>query len=339
MPVNWDEYTSFLVSKGTSFSDRAVQVARERLSAGFLESPAKKNFTLGSKTIPFIVTATQDVAIKKAYTLLSYKNDFGVGDVITFSNQHWLVTEIDFDQSIHIQARLEWCNILLRFQNWTSTVLEYWGIMKSPSSSSIDDTDRISTPESKYTFMLPLNINTEKLYVGKRLVADIAYDSSGKQIPVVYRITHIDKVSNNYGFGSLLKIYADYDEHRETDSVIHRIADYIPNIGGQEQPEIPEDKLLCQIVGRNTVLLGLSRKYTSVFYEADGVTVSSGITPIWNVAFEEGLAEFATVSIADGTLQISIPNRTELIGKKYTITLSENSGNYVPNVLSGMVVT
>ena len=92
----------------------------------------------------------------------------------------------------------------------------------------------------QYKIYLPIDSDTERLYVDKRLATNVRYDANGKQILEVYKITRVDPTSQAYGKGAhLMLLHCRSDDYvAEHDSVAQRICDYIPpDTAGPSEPE------------------------------------------------------------------------------------------------------
>lgn len=338
MAVDWQGYIARINAEGSTLKDRVANEAKTNLAAQIANSPASQIFTKGSTSYTLLTSSTNVGSVRTFTTVLSGTNTLNIGDLLTIGDQHWLVTDVEFESKIALSGKIEWCNYLCQFQNWTSTVITCWGIFKDPSSETIAEGDKISVPSGKTTIILPANADTKKIHINKRLITETAYDDSGTLIPVVYKVNHVDTISSKYGTGSLLKLTVEYDNHQKMDSITYMVANYIAPV---ITPEPVVSALLpCKIVGKSTVLLGgNARKYTAFFYKADKITQDLTINAVFSVVFSNVLAQGALSIVEGNTISISVPDKDIYIGETFTVTLTDDHGLYQASTLTGMVVT
>lgn len=100
------------------------------------------------------------------------------------------------------------------------------------------------------------------------------------------------------------------------------ICDYIAeNDSGSSVTE----QLPCSISGRPTIMLGQTRTYTAIFYDADNQEVS-GIEPAWNIV---GNIEASTQQV-DNIIKITVPDNEDYIGETIQVILTDTNGLYKP---------
>ena len=104
-----------------------------------------------------------------------------------------------------------------------------------------------------------------------------------------------------------------YDSH--SDSISENICDIFVDNGDIANPQTTGS---CVIIGRDTVRIGTSRKYTATFTEPSGAIVPIE-RPVWSVIAPDGVA-YRTL---DGECTITIPLKEDYVGETIVITVSD----------------
>lgn len=206
-------------------------IVKDRLKQDFLESinceyDAKRN----GKPQKFIVTKTDRETAMDIHAFPD--EDLQVGDMIDCYDQKWIVTDMYATNTLHYSGLMEQCNHLFRFQNGTSDIYEYWGVLDSGVYSTTEKyTDYIIYPDQQFKVFLPYNEHTMKMYEGKRLATEMVYNNEGLPELVCFTITAIVTETYHYRQGKLLELKLRSDKYRpEKDNVELGICDYIaPN--------------------------------------------------------------------------------------------------------------
>lgn len=102
------------------------------------------------------------------------------------------------------------------------------------------------------------------------------------------------------------------------DSLEEQICDYIAP--GQVIPVSPPtaEKLPCEIKGSAKLLLGRTRTYQAIFYDADGNDVSANVTADWNYPTVSGI----TCQIDGNCIKVSAAPLDELIGAELILMVT-----------------
>lgn len=194
----------------------------------------------------------------------------------------------------------------------------------------------------RYKIYLPFDEDTAKLYLDKRIITEVAYDKNGERIPVVYKITGRDSISESYGKGGhllVLNAESSSDYNKLTDNLDLMIAEYIapeeeptpptpPDPVDPPDPPVPPVQLLPgSISGRETLKAGLgARKYTVTFYGSDGETEDTSVTAFWTVVLPAGYESYIHYTINDNTLSLSADE--DAIGEMVILQASDADGLY-----------
>lgn len=167
------------------------------------------------------------------YKISSHPDEtFHAGDIVECYGSHWIIIEVESNKDICTTGVMLRCNHLFRFQNGTSEIIERWGVLDTGVySTTVKDTETQTELNKQYKIYLPLDDETRKLYIGKRLATSVMKDSSYDDVLVCWRTTEFDDSSENYGDDALLILKCISDQyHVGIDNIEERICDYIaPN--------------------------------------------------------------------------------------------------------------
>lgn len=316
--LDWSHYNTRLSVNGTSDRDRVIQKAKDNFLVKVLNNPGyQPNATRNGKSQRFLVDRTE-VAYKIKVIAFPDENLY-VGDILEIMGEHFIVIETRVVNEIHTTGTAWLCNHLFRFQNGTSEIIERWGVLDSGVySTTLKGNNLVQSLHKQFKVYLPYDEDTAKLYIDKRIAGGVNYNANGDEILTCFIYTGEDPISRSYGKNGHLLILnvesVEYDAAR--DNPKERICDYIP-------PSEPSyDGELCEIVGRDTLRLGLKRTYLSRFFNENGA-VDEEAVPSWSV---EGDTHGIHYSVDDGALIISVDANDLLIGTKLTIKLTDGKG-------------
>lgn len=341
------ELSYFRAIQGTldveSEAETKVLEAKRRLMR---DLPSSVNYvpvaTRNGQRQSFVVTSS-DVPHKADVEALPGET-MNVGDVISFANrvtgeqETWIVVKLRVSNPIQ-RIGLAWlCNHKFRWQNGTPEIIERWGVLDSGVYSTTIAADySLPSTDVQFKVFLPLDEDTEKIYVDKRLAIGRGYDANGRKILKTYKVTNNDAESSSYGdMGHLLclNIRSASDYMETVDSYDEMICDYIApdEEGGGEFAGL----LSCSISGSDAIRIGTTRRYTVTFYAANGTTpVTEGIVPQISVS---PAIEGVNVVIDGASAAITVSRDDTLIGRALTITAADADGLYAPASIEAEVI-
>lgn len=319
--LDWGVYEARLGVNGEYGRDRNVSREREAILRKYMASPALKTVSVNGADMYLLINSTDKPSEKKFNTLPD--EVVNIGDIILWQEMHWLVTQVDFDDEISRSGRIVQCNRQIRWQNPdTYEIVERWCLVTKPNTSNIDEGNVISTSNREFKVQLPFDAETRLLDIDKRFMLEII---NGE--PRTYSCTSVDQQTNKYQDidGGFIVINVKQDEAgRAGDRADLMICDY------KEPPDTPEPSptlLKCEISGRSNIRVGISRKYTAIFYADDGTTVVDGVTPVWTVTLPAGYEDKLTWSQNDGSIEMTVTDEA-LIGQAIVVWLADIDGLY-----------
>ena len=312
----WELYQTKLNAYGETTRERQLEQAREDFYREAVKNPAYHKALRNGVEQDFLIQRTDKT---ERFKITAFPGeDINIGDYIEVWGETFLVYQTRVQTTLNKTGILWLCNHKFRWQSFSPEIIERWGILDSGVySTTIRGEDDVKYKNKQFKMIVPLDEETEKLYVDKRIAVDKMYDKRGNKILNVYQITGYDATGENFGEGShILYLNLRSDEYNDdADNYDEVICDYI----AQEDSEEPgESELTCSIKGASVIRIGTNRKYTPVFYDSEGVEVT-GVTPVWS---GEDLPAGVTTSEQGDRLVVSIADDVSLIGSNIKICLT-----------------
>lgn len=248
--------------------------------------------------------------VKYKCEIIAFPNDeLYVGDIILIDDLHWIIVETNTTNPIQTSGVAWLCNHLFRFQNHSSKILEYWGVIDDGSYSlPLAGNTQVKFPNNRVDFYLPYNNDTQYIYIDKRIATGTMYDQSGNNILEVYKIEGKKQTLNTYGKGGHLLVLQAVSEqyNAKRDNIYEAICDFISRTIEETQTE---NESLIKIQGRTQLRTGGTNKYsalmgTSVDFKWELDTKIDGIT----------------MAVKDNIAYITAKDTEDLVGE--TIILS-----------------
>lgn len=304
-----EAYKTFLLVNGETQRERTIKFNRDNFERRMVDNPGYKEHCFRNGKPQRFVVDRSDVAYK--YKFMAFPGEpLYAGDFIECDGECFVITEPPRVLNEFILSAIGWqCNQLFRWQDETASIVEQWGVLHSGVySTTVTNDEDISVPDKQFKVYLPLNDNTKKLYVDKRLAIDTRYDSFGNTILEVYRITGMNSKARSYGKNAhLLVMELRSDTYSpDTDNLDELICDYKHVSQSASSPEA------SIIQGRTTIRIGTSRRYCSNAKELS-----------WRVTCEN---EGVSYVIDGNDLVISATYDTNLIGTAVLIELLDSNG-------------
>lgn len=312
----WELYETKLNAYGETTRERQLEQAREDFYREAIKNPAYHKALRNGVEQDFLIQRTDKT---ERFKITAFPGeDLNIGDYIEVWGETFLVYQTRVQTTLNKTGILWLCNHKFRWQSFTPEIIERWGILDSGVySTTIRGEDDVKYKNKQFKMIVPLDEETTKLYVDKRIAVDKMYDKRGNKILNVYQITGYDATGENFGEGShILYLNLRSDEYDDnTDNYDEVICDYIAQ-GEETEPQ--ESELACSIKGASAIRIGTNRKYTPVFLDSEGEEIS-GVTPVWS---SDELPNGITSSESGGKLVISVADEVGLIGNSFKIYLT-----------------
>lgn len=300
-------------------TDATVTEAQERIGEEMRKSVNyRPEAKVNGKPQPMCLVPTQ---VRYKVTFICFPGDnIESGDVIESFGEFWLVIETNTSNPIQTMGMAWLCNHRFRFQNWSSEIIERWGVLDSGVySTTMSGNEKVQETDKQFRVYLPYDDDTKKIYVDKRFAVDTRYDAFGKEILECYQVTGSNHVARSYGQGAHLLILEvrseNYSEGRDNKELL--ICDYI---APDEDVPAPSD-VTATISGRNSIPLNGSRKYSVKFTDNRG-NVLDDMVAVWSI--ED--APCGVALIADGdSARIETADDQALAGATVKLRVADTS--------------
>ena len=317
MNRNYNAYQNYVLQHSESDWDYEVKSARQDLLCDMMLSPDYHSETLrNGEPQPFLLTRGGE---KHTYNVICRPCDeLFAGDIIDAFGHKWLVMEARADATTHKTGIIQQCNQLFRFQNFTSEIIERYGVVDiSGYSSSFNRDTQMQHSSEQVAIYLPYDEETAKIFVDKRLPSHIGFDKFDERILFSFKVTGTDPVSMSCNDGDhLLMIKAErFLYASDKDNLELGICDYIAPSDNTSQPDT-SNNIVCEISGGQTLRIGGTRNYKVSFRYGDNTIVD---TPqyVWTV---DGNGVSFT-EYQDG-IKVSVSDDPSLIGSDIIIRVS-----------------
>ena len=313
-------YRDYLTRYGISSRDRAISRTKQDFERFVVDDPAyQENCLRNGMPQRFLITRS-DVLYRCEITAFPGEELYP-GDVIECFDEHWICYQTRVSSDIQVSGTIWLCNHLFHWQNGTSEIITKWGVLDSGVYSTTKTGGyEINTPDVQYKIYLPLDKDTERFFVDKRLATNVRYDANGKQILEVYKVTRVDPTSQAYGKGAhLMLLHCRSDDFiAERDNVEHMICDYIPEEAVVSPPQESDQKAVM-IVGRTTIRVGSSRAYT--------IEPSGLFAPVWTIT--PPIDGISLIHV-DDNVRVTVEDKENLVGQTFALQALDPDGIYAP---------
>lgn len=321
MEYDWFLWETLLkMGKDSTANSRALAIeqAIDNFINGIVDDPAyQEDAMVDGVTTPIVASrqSTIECRIKAAPD-----TDIHIGDIVECLDENWIVVDLYTDKVGIINGSMWACNDILRFQNNSSFVHTRHCVIDDGTYSRRTSDPIVYAPANTYKLYLPIDTDTSKLYIDKRLAFGKIYAPDGSKVLETYKIIGIDLKSKNFGDGSHLMVLTMQRDvfNESTDSLDEGLCDIFVEPGNTPVPQITGS---CLIVGRDAVRIGTTRKYSATFTDADGNIVND-VVPVWNVVAPIGVS----ASVADGTVTVTAPLRESLVGTDVVLSVTSEDG-------------
>lgn len=327
---SWELYEARLLHKGQTERERVVARERATLTRKGRDSVALKEVEVHGVTQSLFIHAT-DVSSEKTFNTLPGET-VELGDVIFWNKMHWLVTNVDFDDEITRNGRIQQCNRQIRWQNpKTGQIIERWCLATKPYTSNIHEGMVVANSNREYKVQIGFDEETILVGLNRRFLLE-QIDNE----PKAYEVVSVDTITNRYedaGGGFLVWNLSQHEYNPATDNAELMIADYVES---GAQPVVPSDEALwCRIDGDTQVRCGTHRRYKALFFTQDGVA-GTDAQAVWSV---EAPTDAVTWSISDDglILTLNVPDGSD-VGDIIKIALSDANNTYVSTTLEVEVI-
>lgn len=291
--IDWDLYEQQLQHSGATTRDRIVAREQEALRKQFAYAPAGKMAVVDGKPKPMLVKSTQALN-EKTFTLMP-GDTIKIGDIVVWADLHWLVIELDFDNTVSYRGRITQCNRQIRWQNpKTKEILERWCLITKPYTSNVTNGTQVSLSNREYKVQVPYDAETRLIDLDKRFMLELI---DGR--PRTYSCTSVDQQTNVYqdlenGF-IVWNLSQDEAGHPD-DNVDLMICDYVDGV-----EVLPPVAPTASIEGMDILRAGLGEFEYAI--TGEGISAKD---VVWHIAVPSGAETTVVMEISPaGTALVS----------------------------------
>lgn len=281
--IDWDLYMKQLRIGGDDFRDRIISREKNALIVQFEKAPSVKHTIVDGEPKKMIVKSTQTLN-EKTFVLMP-GDTIKIGDIVVWENLHWLVVELDFDNTIAYKGRIAQCNRQIRWQNpVTKKIIERWCLMTKPYTSNVTNGAQLSVSSREYKVQIPYDEETKLIDLDKRFMLEII---NGK--PRTYSCTSVDQQTNVYQDlenGFIVWNLSQDESGHPNDNTDLMICDYI------NENEGIESSLTSSIIGMDVLRATLGD--FEYILETDG-TIKNDV--YWHLAVQNEVREYVHMSV------------------------------------------
>lgn len=317
--MDWQLYERLLGGIGRTSRDNAIDNALNGFLSGIQDDPSYRGDAIVNgiqKPLIMSRVSTTECSIKT-----TIDSNLRIGDMIKCLDGNWIVVDLFVDKIGLVNATAWLCNNIIRFQNYTPDIYTKHCVVDNGTYSKNSDQDALIMTNT-YKLYIPIDSETERLHIDKRLGFGRIYSSQNEEILEVYKIIGVDNKSKNFGEGShLMVLTLQRDVYNpQTDSILDNLCDVYKDV----TPEIDSTQYgTCFITGKDNIRIGTTRKFVAQFVDKDGNIVDN-INPEWSVDAPAAI----TYELFDDYISINIPLDSRLVGEIISISLTDTNNIY-----------
>ncbi len=267
------------------------------------------------------------------------EEDIHLGDIVVWNNIHWLVTKMDFDDTLCYTGVMQQCNRLLFWQNKkTHEIISQWCIVEKPYYSNMKEGKNVTVLTGEYKITIPYNDETKLVGVDKRfLIGEV------DGLPQAFILTFRDEITGRYedlddsrsGF-LIWNVHQDqYDYDRDNAELM--IADYIGfDVLGSDNELYDSTNIDCIITGHKTIKSGIGYRVYKASLDTD---VDFDVEYEWSIESEDPDVANAVHYTVDGDeITVKVDQSNKVLGKTFDIILRTNQPDISSDIFTVEVI-
>lgn len=261
--------------------------------------------------------------LSDSYTLSAQIDEtFYAGDLFEFYGLNWIVSDVNANREIYTSGKAIRCNHLFEFQNvGNSKIVKRWGAIVSRIHSDQDGSDALTYLAQTCQIVLPYDDDTTLIHIDKRLPGGIMYDSGGKPVLKVYRVTSIDASSLLDHGDHLLVLNVRGDAYDPTtDNLDLQLCDYIV-------PPKTSSGARCSILYDDGPFVragGTQKTFRCQFLNSSG-NIEAVASVQWSISGNENAG--ISIQESSSTLCKVVVAKDVPVGTLFTLRVSETNGS------------
>ena len=314
----WEIYDKLATFDGTTTHERKSNKSKRKMLRYAKTNGTCFHVEINGIERSVLIESTNTMNKK---TVCSMPNEqFFLGDLVTWNNTIWLITEIEVSDVTYFRGFMERCNEKLRWINEDGEEIERWCVTDNMASNSegITLNKIINLPRMVLDVQVALDDETKKIRRGKRFLMDI-----DEEDPNAYITTNRNIVTDVYDedltHGICKLVLSQEQRNEDDDNKEKMIADYNNFIPKESETE--GNQCSIEYSGRAEIRSGGTFKvFTAKFSNpAD--------TPVWTVTTLEGHEKYYTIVEDGDALKIKAQNDVNVVGTQIKLELTNGDGS------------
>ena len=329
----WNTYSSYLGQYGFTDRDRIINETKSMYADKIQHSPSFHEVDVDGENMSMQINSTKENN-KKTFCAMPDER-VALGQIVTWNDMHWLITEIDFDDTLYLTGTIEQCNRQVTWQNQnTGEIIKRWCVASKPYYSNLAEDKTVTVSTREFKIMLPYDDESILVDLDRRLLLEKINNH-----PKAYRITSVDSITNRYedleetGSGFLVWNVTQDQFDANKDNAELMVADYIEfeNLGSQNTDNTDITK--CIISGINYIKAGIGKRtYTCVCYDGDNI-VDKKIS--WSVECDkEEFIPYIHANAEGSTIALEVESIKGILGTTITLTAECEDSNFKKDVFT-----
>ena len=218
----WDAYRAIVDIYGSTKRGMWKEKTKEALRRRLPDSLSWHVVDVNSQKQEISVAHTQDMSEKKIYSMPGEK--LVHGGLVDFSDNKWLITEVDADNEIYQRGLMRQCNYVLKWIGHDGYPKEKWCVVEDGTKYLIGEkaSQMMTVGDARIAVTVGKDDDTAELSRGMRFLID---DTDSENV-LAYQITKPNKLFNVYNGHGVFRFILTEVNLNDGDNTELRIADY-----------------------------------------------------------------------------------------------------------------
>jgi hypothetical protein len=323
----WDIYNARLTINGSTKRERNVNRLKQNVITKAPSNPSYKEIKLNGEDSYLVINTSTKPYYKEFESLPGQK--ILAGDYVEWSNNIWLVYEVDCDDEIYTDGNLRQCQYELFWQKTDGTIVSRYAWVQNASAYNNGETgnNTITLQSNQFMAYMPYDEDTCLLDNGLRI-----HMSRDNKVCKPYTLTRPDDITFGYGDKGVLNIVFTQTQYNANEDKLVKLDDgrsvWICNHSSPTTPPDPDPidpnipnetaNLSAVISGNTSLKIGFERTYTVTFTDTNGNEVNY-VDFEWNVSGEFTNKIIKTVSY--NTIKLKVYDDS-LVGESFLLSVT-----------------
>lgn len=339
----WNLYTNVLNVQGKTKQERTINQTKREITNKSPKSLAYKNVLIDDiEQNIMIISYSTEINTKKIFSMPN--DDLFTGSIVLWNNEHWIITDIDCDNTLYYRGIMHRCNVYLKWQNEKGDIVGRYGYLSDNSKQAEGIThggDIMDGLDQRFKGYFPLDEETIQIRRDKRFLIDINTFEPNAYIVTNRNVMNYNYIPNTFeddfqfnGKNHLLQLmFTQTQRNEERDNFDLMIADYF-EVEQKEQVLNAHSEILYK--GNPVIKCGGSYKtFIAKFFDDNNEEIIDNAK--WVVTTIENEEKYFDIIINKNTLKIKALYEENILGSQVKISLSNENGMYSSSIFVKVV--